>query len=175
MTPRETGPAPRTGRASTVVSSVLATPPHVLTAAIVASGVWLLWPGSNWFQKLIGVGVLAVVWVIRPTAPGDDAVSLAGGLVERYVRAAVHTLARWEELLSPYRPDFKISSEHQVLLMASGGRTVLSNSAQSGLLADVVSLMLLPFRVLASASRRLLQRRLPEQRERLDPPRTARI
>jgi hypothetical protein len=154
------------------LSSVLATPPHLLTAAIVASGGWLLWPGTGWFQKLLGLGLLAVAWAVRPTAPDRDAPPAAGGLAVRYVRAAVHTLRRWEEMLSPYRPDLKIGAEHQVLLTASGGGRVLSHSAQSGLIADVVSLLMLPFRLLATAYRRLLERWLPERPERpegLDP------
>lgn len=55
---------------STALGVVLSTPVHLLTLALMAFGVVLLWPGTTWFQKLLGVLCLLLAYALRP-ALGD--------------------------------------------------------------------------------------------------------
>lgn len=83
---------------------------HCLTLALGAVGVWLLWPGTSRVLKGDGVLALALDWVVLPRRRGPEgpgATGVRGGYVDR----AVLSLRRWEELLSPYRPDATIASE----------------------------------------------------------------
>lgn len=45
---------------------MLATLVHVLTLAVAALGVALLWPGTSLFQKIMGVGCLLLAYTLRP-------------------------------------------------------------------------------------------------------------
>jgi heat shock protein HtpX len=58
------------GSALTALAVVLATLVHLLTLAVAGLGVWLLWPGTTIFQKVLGIGCLALAYVLRP-ALGD--------------------------------------------------------------------------------------------------------
>lgn len=152
----------RDGRARTWLAVVLATPVHLVVLALAVLGVWLLWPGSTWAVKVLGVLCLLVAWAVRPgLAPQGQ----RGGLAEVFVEGATGALRRWEDLLAPYRPDFAISAEHQMILVGSGRQELITHQSRSGLLADVTSLLFWPFRVMARLYRTLLERTMASDRD----------
>jgi heat shock protein HtpX len=55
------------GRLPTTAAVVLATPVHLLTLAVAALGVRLLWPGTPLPAKLVGVLCLVLAYALRPT------------------------------------------------------------------------------------------------------------
>lgn len=144
------------GRSCLWLAVGLATPVYLLVLALILLGCWLLWPGSNWVLKILGILCLLTAWTLRPrpVRSGGDPVA------ETYVEGALGILRRCEELIAPYRPDFKMSPEHQVLLAASGGRDIISQHARSGLLADVVSVLLWPLLMITRLYRGLMERTL---------------
>lgn len=216
----------------TALAVAVATPAHLLTLAVAGLGVWLLWPGSTVFQKILGVLCLLLAYTLRP-ALGDvkydgarvdlkqcpetarlvhevaatlgcagptrveiatsasadlrliglhgrvlslgvplwlalnsqERLALIGHqlghlargdvLLHRYVDGAVQTLRRWEGFMAPYRPGFEIDPQDQILMSSSGGDAVAQNAA-NGIIADVVSVLVWPIRVVVTAYRRLV-------------------
>src|SRR5262245_18099139 len=57
---------------STPLAILLATPVHLLTLAVAALGVALLWPGTSFYFKLLGVVCLLLAYTRRPSL-GDAA------------------------------------------------------------------------------------------------------
>jgi hypothetical protein len=55
----------------TALAIVLATPVHVVSVALLALGVWLLWPGHGVWRALLGIACLLVTasLVLRPRTP----------------------------------------------------------------------------------------------------------
>jgi len=91
----------RTARSSLTRLAVvaLATPVHLVTLGIAATGVVLLWPGTTLWQKFLGVLCLALAYALRPTfgrfekGPGlmDPAACPETVALVREVAGAVHS------------------------------------------------------------------------------------
>jgi hypothetical protein len=78
----------------------------------------------------------------------------ARSLADAYVARALWTLERWQELLTPVRTEDPDSVFDPIVATADAG--VLTGRAESRLGADVVWLLLWPFRLVAAGYRRLL-------------------
>lgn len=55
------------GRRAAALAVALAVPVHLLTGAVAAAGVALLWPGTDLFQKIVGALCLLTALALRPT------------------------------------------------------------------------------------------------------------
>jgi Zn-dependent protease with chaperone function len=223
------------GPLRTALAVLLATPVHVMTLAVAALGVVLLWPGESTFHKILGAGCLVFAYGLRPTlgdgrpdgstvdlrrspqtaalvrevagvvggaqptrvelssdltadlrltglsgrvlsisAPlwlaltGPERVALLGHQLghlargdvrlRRYLDGAVHTLREWEAFTAPYRPGLALDPDRQVLAMSSSGGNIVVQNAATGIIADIVSVLLWPARVLLAGYRGAIER-----------------
>lgn len=110
-------PAP-SRRHPTALAVTLAVPVHLVTAAVAAAGVALLWPGTDFFQKILGVGCLLVVLALRPTplARARDATRIdlarapeTAALVREVARVVGTAAPRRVEVTGDVRADLRVS------------------------------------------------------------------
>jgi Zn-dependent protease with chaperone function len=223
------------GPLRTVLAVVVAAPVHLMTLAVAALGILLLWPGTSTFQKILGAGCLVFAYGLRPTlrdgkpdgtvidlrrspetaalvrevagavhgaaptrvevssaltadlrlmglrdrvlsisAPlwlaltGQERLALLGHelghvargdmWLRRYLDGALHTLREWQGFTAPYRPGMALTPENQILAVSSSGGNVVVQNAATGIIADIVSLLLWPARVLLGGYRGGLER-----------------
>ena len=101
----------------TAVAVVLATPVHLMTIAVAALGVRLLWPGTPVVAKILGLLCLALAYALRPTLGDRKARGTALDLhrcpqtlaLVREVAAAVGTRApAYVELTTDPRADARL-------------------------------------------------------------------
>lgn len=107
------------------------------------------------------VSVPALLWVgltgaERIALLGHQLGHFAGGGGEaRYVSGAQQTLARWYDMLAPYRPNLNVRPKDQLLF---AGDSAIAGNAGAGLLGDVISVVLWPARAAVAGYARLVER-----------------